>query len=343
VTKTFVAIFTTSGVAAALALACDPNPPLRIAKGSGGNGVSPAGSGGATSGSGGSTSGSGGTTQGSGGMADGSGGETTSSGGSTGSGGGSGGDSAGGDSGSMGGSSSPGGATGAAGSSAAGGAGTAGRAGGGMAGRGGGGGPGPMLMSVEVIDDFEDNDGRITVMGGRQGPWHSFNDTNGGNQTPPNAMWMPESGGASSSAYAAHTKGSGYKFGGIGFDLNNATMMPESMQCMAYDGSMYKGITFWAKGTANLRVEFPTKAFVPTTRGGTCNESTSTCWNVYGSRAPQKMLTADWKQFTIPFSTLEREMGGMMPPFDPTQLMGISFKSESDSFDFWIDDVEFAR
>ncbi|HEY8924608.1 MAG TPA: hypothetical protein VIU64_09515 [Polyangia bacterium] len=339
-TKTFLAILTMSGVAVAMTLACDPNPPLRIAaKGSGGSGVNPAGSGGTSEGSGGTTSGSGGTTSGSGGMAEGSGGEMASSGGSDGSGGAAG-DSAGGETGSTGGSTSSGGETGAGGS-APGGAG--GRSGGGIAGRGGGGGPGPMLMPVEVIDDFDDGDGRITMMGERQGPWHSFNDTNGGNQTPPNTMWLPESGGANGTPHAAHTKGSGYKFGGIGFDLNNATTMPESMQCMAYDGSMYKGITFWAKGTANLRVEFPTKAFVPTTRGGSCNESSSTCWNVYGSRAPQKMLTADWKQFTIPFSTLEREMGGTTPPFDPTQLMGISFKSESDSFDFWIDDVEFAR
>ena len=337
-TKIFLAILITSGVAATLSLACDPNPPLRIARmGSGGSGVAPTSSGGTSPGSGGTTSGSGGTSSGSGGMVDGSGGETASSGGSPGTGGI---ESAGGESGSgMGGSGSPGGETGAAGSGAAG---AGGRSGGGLGGRGGG-GPGPMLMPVEVIDDFDDDDGRITMMGGRQGPWHSFNDTNGGNQTPPNAMWMPEAGGASSTPYAAHTKGSGYKFGGIGFDLNNATTMPESMQCMAYDASMYKGITFWAKGTANLRVELPTKAFVPTTRGGSCNESSSTCWNVYGSRAPQKMLTAEWKQFTIPFSTLEREMGGATPPFDPTQLMGISFKSESDSFDFWIDDVQFAK
>jgi hypothetical protein len=173
---------------------------------------------------------------------------------------------------------------------------------------------------------------------GRQGPWHSFNDSNGGNQQPPiGTGFLPVPGGANGTNHAVHTTGSGYQFGGVGFDLNNSTTMPESMQSQAYNGSAYNGITFWAKGTGTLRIEIPMRSFVPTDRGGSC---TSGCWNVYGGNTPA--LTSTWTQITIPFSSLQREQGGTSPPFNPSEMMGVAFKGGG-TFDFWIDEVGFTR
>ena len=45
----------------------------------------------------------------------------------------------------------------------------------------------------------------------------------------------------------------------------------------------------------------------------------------------------DWKQC----AGLQRQDGPAMPAFDPSQLMGIAFKHEGSTFDFWIDDDEF--
>ena len=201
----------------------------------------------------------------------------------------------------------------------------------------GSGGSGPI---VDMVDNFEDNDGKIIQAQGRQGPWHSFNNQNGGNQVPAfNGTFMPASGGANSSAYAVHTTGSGYSFAGVGFDLNN-TGAPESAQSQAYNASAYTGISFWAKGSGNLRVELAQKGFVPTANGGSCS---GTCWNVYGSREIQGKLTSSWQQFTIMFSSasMQREDGSKSPAFDPAQLMSISFKHEGSTFDFWVDDVHF--
>lgn len=305
----------------------DPNPRGVIyVGGSGGAGMT-LGSGGSSTGSGGAgmvsgsggkpAPGSGGSTPGSGGagQAGGAGMSGTASGGAG-----------------MG----PGGATGSGGKGSE----TAGGAGGGPAMTATGGAGGGAPLGVSVIDDLDDGDGRIAMTAGRQGPWHSFNDTSSGNQKPPvNGTFAPEMGGVNGSPYAAHTSGSGYQFGGIGFDLNNATMTPGGMDSQAYDASAYKGITFWAKGNGNLRVEFSQKGFVPTANGGSCTDS---CWNVYGSRAAQGMLSlTDWKQVTIPFAGLTRDDGSTKPAFDPSQLMGIAFKHEGSSFDFWIDDVEF--
>ena len=153
------------------------------------------------------------------------------------------------------------------------------------------------------------------------------------------ATFTPAAGGANNSAYAVHTTGSGYSFAGVGFDLNN-TGAPESAQSQAYNASAYTGISFWAKGNGNLRVELAQKGFVPTANGGSC---TGSCWNVYGSRDVQGKLTSSWQQFTIMFSSasMQREDGSKSPAFDPAQLMSISFKHEGSTFDFWIDDVHF--
>ena len=189
-----------------------------------------------------------------------------------------------------------------------------------------------------MIDNLDDADGRIIMANGRQGPWHSFNDSNGGNQQPPiGTGFLPVTGGANSTSHAVHTTGSGYQFGGVGFDLNNSTTMPESMQSQAYNGSAYNGITFWAKGSGTLRIEIPMRSFVPTDRGGSC---TSGCWNVYGGNTPT--LTGNWTQITIPFSSMQREQGGTSPAFNPSEMMGIAFKGGG-TFDFWIDEVGFTR
>src|SRR5689334_14311317 len=89
-------------------------------------------------------------------------------------------------------------ATGTAGSAT----GTAG-SGTGTAGATGTGGSGP---STDMIDNLDDNNGFIIQANGRQGPWHSFNDTtSSGNQQPPlGSGFMPASGGANNTAYAVH-------------------------------------------------------------------------------------------------------------------------------------------
>ena len=49
-------------------------------------------------------------------------------------------------------------------------------------------------------------------------------------------------------------------------------MTAGAMESEAYDASLYRGITFWAKGNGNLRVEFSQKAFVPTASDGSCTD-----------------------------------------------------------------------
>jgi hypothetical protein len=113
--------------------------------------------------------------------------------------------------------------------------------------------------------------------------------------------------------------------------------MPESAQSQGYNASAYNGISFWAKGSGTLRVEFAMRSFVPTDRGGTC---TSGCWNIYGATTPT--LTSNWQLITLPWAGMQREQGGTSPAFNPSELMGVAFKAGG-TFDFWIDEVAFTR
>lgn len=270
----------------------------------------------------------------SGGASNGDGGTTTTSGGSS----------------STGGSDASGGMDG----NASGGSATSGGSGGGdasggtdSAGGSSSGGSGGGSASPDMIDDLEDGDARILMSSGRQGPWHIFNSADGGTQTPAsNDALKPESGGANGSKSAMHTRGSNYMFAGFGFDLNNADSMPESMQSQAYDATAFKGISFMVKlgssGGAKLRLEVPSKEFVPVSRGGSCPDN-GTCWNVYGSRL-QQTLTTSWQEIRVDFAAMEREQGGKSPALNVSQLMSISFKHEgNEAFDFWIDDIRFYK
>lgn len=216
---------------------------------------------------------------------------------------------------------------------------------GGAAGEGPGGGSGGAAGTAqtqyELIDDLEDNDERILQTMGRQGPWHIFNDQeNGGNQVPPFSSFAPQMSGAAGTQYAVHTSGEGYGFAGVGFDLNNPEATPESASSQAIDASGWDGIAFYAKGSANLRLELPTRNFVPQDRGGSCAND---CWNVYGHRLSGP-LSSDWQEYKVPFHGLQRELGGTDPAFDASQLMSISFKHEGNApFDFWIDEVRFYK
>jgi expansin (peptidoglycan-binding protein) len=223
------------------------------------------------------------------------------------------------------------------------GGGAAGASSGGIDGGGGTTSTPPPMTTYDTIDDLEDGDGRIIDAHGHQGPWHTFNSANGGDQTPPfGGTFAPEAGGAQGSMFAVHTVGDGYTYAGVGFDLNNATNQEESPQSQSFDASAWDGIVFWAKGTAQLRIEFSMKSFVPRDRGGTCD---SNCWDVYGNATAAAQLTADWKEYKVPFTGMQRESGSTSPAFDATQLMDISFKhtGQNDHFDFWIDDVQFYR
>ena len=142
------------------------------------------------------------------------------------------------------------------------------------------------------IDDIEDGDNTIgNGMGQpmpptRVGYWFTYNETTDGSttckQTPPPdpsglLPFPPEATPGNGSLFGAHTHGTGCtsKWGaGLGVDFNNC-----NMKSNPYDGSAYKGISFWYKSTTPIRVLVGTLPNLPTASGGTC---ASDCYNHHG-------------------------------------------------------------
>lgn len=209
----------------------------------------------------------------------------------------------------------------------------------------GAGGSAATGPTSDLVDDLEDNDGRILMMGGRQGSWYSFSDgsimpsppddngnTNG---------FLPGSPGAGSSMHAAHVTANGFgNYAGMAVDFNNSGVRPkDTASRKPYDVSKYDGIVFKAKGMASgtMHVLAVTKQITGTSEGGTCDDSNSSnhCWDSYGK---DFTLASDWAEVRVRFSDMTTDNSS---PFDPTAVFGLAFQlnASNGSLDLWIDDL----
>jgi hypothetical protein len=217
-----------------------------------------------------------------------------------------------------------------AGSSGAGGAGTGG--GGGSAGVGGTG-------SIEelLIDDLEDGNHQIALMG-QVGYWYSYNDGTG-TQTPapvdpfaPVAVNPPIEG--SSSTKAIHVRWQGMTAWGGGF---GAVFTEDST--VYYDASAYDGITFFA------RIESGSQTRVDLILAE--RRSLEPACTVCGHHPIYALtLSTSWQRFYLPFALFQSDGGGDPSFFDldPSGLYGIQFfRGANQTIDIWVDDLAFYR
>ncbi|HEY4103021.1 MAG TPA: hypothetical protein VGM44_03985 [Polyangiaceae bacterium] len=207
---------------------------------------------------------------------------------------------------------------------------------GGTAGSSAGGAGGVDTASIDLIDDFEDGDAQLSLVGGRDGSWFITNDGHG-QQTPlPNgptlpSLLMPPRG---MSTRAMHTTGSGFSVWGAALGVNFLSGMAPP----PYDVSMYQGLTFALKLGKPTAVK-PMRVAVSdydTTYG--CR----TCGDHFGS----SVNAGD--EFTIiqlPFSSFKQLGFGTAPPshaFDPKRTYTVYFSwTQNQTFDVWIDDLSF--
>jgi len=199
--------------------------------------------------------------------------------------------------------------------------------------------------TTDLVDDLEDNDARILMMGGRQGSWYAFSD---GSVMPPapddngnTNGFMPGSPGAGGSMHAAHVTASGFgNYAGLAVDFNNSGVRPkDTANRKVYDVSGYDGIVFKAKGTASgtMHVMAVTKQIAGTSEGGTCDDSNSSnhCWDSYGKDFD---LASDWAEVRVRFSDMTTDNSS---PFDPTSVFGLAFQlnAQNGNLDLWVDDL----
>jgi len=195
--------------------------------------------------------------------------------------------------------------------------------------------------NVGIISDGESNSNQINTIKGRGGYWYTFVDPNGSTITPTagsqGGTFAMSPGGANGSKYAAHMTG---QVGGA--DTVYAGMALNFVDPKGtYDGTAYKGISFWAKigpgSTPNVRLKIPDTNTDPD--GKVCKE----CFNDFGA---DLKLTGEWKQFVFPYASLKQLKGWGSPHtagIDSSQMYGIQFQvnDKGAPYDVWVDDIEF--
>jgi hypothetical protein len=211
-------------------------------------------------------------------------------------------------------------------------------AGSGGAGSGSGGGGGlPGTIEELLIDDLEDGNHQIALLG-QVGYWYSYNDGSG-TQTPapadpftPVTVNPPIDG--SSSTKAVHVRWQEMTAWGGGF---GATFTEDST--VYYDASAYDGVTFWA------RVESGSETRVDVILAE--ERSLAPACTVCGHHPIYALtLGTTWQRFYLPFALFQSDGGGN-PSFvdlDPSGLYGIQFfRGANRTVDVWVDDIAFYR
>jgi len=244
---------------------------------------------------------------------------------------------------------------------------------------GGGGGTGGVdagpIIEPDLSDklsDFEDLAVATIVWSGsppRNGTWYTYND---GSTTclqapapltggAPPQTYVPEvpptqAPSGTTGSFALHARWSECTTwgAGVGADINTPLTPAGAVYTgpkVAYDLTPYTGVTFWAMATpgsdTSLRIKFPMTAETRIEDGGACVESDShKCSDDWGE-AFTLPSNGNWKQVTIHFAdaAFTQEGWGAVYPWHPADVTSIQIQSrdQTQTYDFWIDDVYLLR
>jgi len=196
-------------------------------------------------------------------------------------------------------------------------------------------GNGELSVVIEVddglIDDFEDGDGALPQIGGRNGAWFTFNDGSGTQTPAPNSPVVPEV-VDEAQGFALRTEGSDFSIWGAG--LGAGLRFADTGFTEAYDASGYVGVRFKYISARDVRFEVETTATIPVPNG-TC---TGSCFDSHGVTLPP---SPDWRTFEVSWAALTQRGFGDPAAFTPTEVHLLKWVFAPDSFDFVVDDVEF--
>jgi hypothetical protein len=225
-------------------------------------------------------------------------------------------------------------------------------------------GDGAVAINVAVddtlIDDFEDGDGQLVPIGGRNGVWFTFNDGSGVQTPAPGAEVLPEVLDASAN-FVLHTAAQGFAPQGLlpngdfAFGVGVGTspaIDPLTGVAVPYDASGYDGVSF------SFTISFPpstpiqlsfligTVATTPVAEGGSCTE---VCYDDFGfvGGIPFSPFTFTG---TIPWGALQQIGLGNPTTFDPATITTLKWivafpnggqPASAGQFDFQLDNVSF--
>lgn len=130
-------------------------------------------------------------------------------------------------------------------------------------------GRGTLLVGIEIddglVDDFEDGDGLVSPIGGRNGAWFVFNDGTGVQSPEPGIETLPEPN--AEGGFSLQTSGDGFVLFGAGV---GASLAFSGTSVLPYDASSYGGVRFRVRSSFDYRFGIGTLATTPVADGGTC-------------------------------------------------------------------------
>jgi hypothetical protein len=191
-----------------------------------------------------------------------------------------------------------------------------------------------------VIDDFEDGDLIPCSRNGWASDWWLAKDAYG-LSVPSDSAGLPATltPARSSSCRGLRLQGSGFTEWGtvVGVTFHN----PDKTVPQPVDISSYTGVTFWVKGSGQVRVQIPTTDTAIASGGGDCVGEWPTCNDHYSGN--WLTLTSSWTNYKFSFTSLSAPYGGAaMKKTDLQIVLGLFFQTPADiTFDLWLDDVSF--
>jgi hypothetical protein len=177
------------------------------------------------------------------------------------------------------------------------------------------------------IDDFEDGDDEVSLVEGRSGLWRWVRDTDAPG-TSPALLPIPRPNAKPGNRLAIHAKG--------GKLLDWGAVIEFDFVPSCYDASVYRGLTFQAKGPGRIFVAPREVGVIPVALGGTCRED---CHNAHVKKID---LDGQWRTYEVHWSEVAQRGYGK-PALDPGRLNSLAFQihPEDTPYDVWLDDVRF--
>lgn len=199
-----------------------------------------------------------------------------------------------------------------------------------------------------IIADFELGSDLLPARDGRNGSWWTAGDMTPGAIISPKGAARPEliPGGRCGSQRALHVTGSGFTDWGatMGASINWGTNDAGVSEERPWDGSAYKGLSFWAKigDTSSNSVRLGVSDQYARPESGLCEIGGATgkgCYDTFGTDLPN--LDTTWKKYKVSFASLEqRGFGVPSDHLDTKQIYQIEFAMPPGAvFDFWLDDL----
>ncbi len=192
----------------------------------------------------------------------------------------------------------------------------------------------PSPAADGLLDDFEDGNGQLTLLAGRDGYWWQHHDPSGSTIAP--EKFTPDSGGAGGSQKALHVTGTTASQAGAYGSSVGVNFASSGL----YDASQYVGVSFRAKVGPNSTPNVRFKIGDSNTHGqlGTCKS----CWNHFGK---DLSLTNEWQEYRVLFAETKQVdgWGDPRPPaLNAAELANLDWSiGPGANFDLWIDDVTF--